>query len=185
MQISGRPSRPGLGAYDPCRDITPPTMIRLPDVRGKLQSSFTVTCSCFRLEIFVFDTSAFSEFPELFVHNACCATSARTRTPQTAVTPPGGSRQYSCLHWSCPSAGCTARDVHKRIRKFQKCGRVNVDEYLSQQATKCRKCALRRPSSPQEAKHRTRSDFTTGHIGAYYRSEGLPRILPPRALQAR
>ena len=81
--------------------------------------------------------------------------------------------RYSCLQWSSPSA-----DVHKRIRKFQKCGRVNVDEYLSQQATKCRKCALRRPSSPQEAKHRARSDFTTGHIGAYYRSEGLPRILP-------
>ena len=79
--------RPGLGAYEPCRDITPPTMIRLPDVRGKLQSSFTVTCSRFRLIIIVFDTSAFSEFPELFVHNACCATSARTRTPQTAVDP--------------------------------------------------------------------------------------------------
>ena len=85
MQILGRPGRPGLGAYEPCRDITPPTMIRLPDVRGKLQSSFTVTCSRFRLIIIVFDTSAFSEFPELFVHNACCATSARTRPLQTAV----------------------------------------------------------------------------------------------------
>ena len=39
-------------------------MIRLPDVRGKLQSSFTVTCSRFRLKIIVFDTSAFSEFPD-------------------------------------------------------------------------------------------------------------------------
>ena len=87
MQIVGRPSRPRLGAYEPCRDITPPTMIRLPDVRGKLQSSFTVTYSRLRPEIIVFDTSAFSEFPESFVHNlnACCATSTRTRTPQTAV----------------------------------------------------------------------------------------------------
>ena len=60
-------------------------MIRLPDVRGKLQCSINVSCSRFRPRIIVFDTSAFSEFPELFVHNACCATSARTRTPQTAV----------------------------------------------------------------------------------------------------
>ena len=85
MQILGRPSRPGLGAYEPCRDITPPTTVSLPDVQRELQSSFYVACSRFRPEIIVFDTSAFSEFPELFVHNACCATSARTRTPQTAV----------------------------------------------------------------------------------------------------
>ena len=87
MQILGRPGRPGLGAYEPCRDITPPTMIRLTDVRGKLQSSFTVTCSRFRPIIIVFDTSAFSGYPELFMHNACCtATSARTRPPNNFVT---------------------------------------------------------------------------------------------------
>ena len=72
----------------------------------------------------------------------------------------------------------------RKNRKFQKCGCVNVDGYLSQEATECRKCALGRPSSPGEAKYRTRSDFTTGHIGAYSRSEGLPGILPPRALRA-
>ena len=72
----------------------------------------------------------------------------------------------------------------RKNRKYQKCGHVNVDGYLSQEATECRKCALGRPSSPGEAKYRTRSDFTTGHIGAYSRSEGLPGILPPRALQA-
>ena len=45
----------------------------------------------------------------------------------------------------------------------------------------CRKCALRHSSSPEEAKHRMRSDFTTRYIGAYYRSEGLPGMLPLRA----
>ena len=81
---------------------------------------------------------------------------------------------YSCLQWSCPSAGCTARVVHQKIRKLQKCGRISVVEYLSQHDTECRKCALRRTSSPEEAKHGTRSDFMTGYIGAYYRSERPP-----------
>ena len=44
----------------------------------------------------------------------------------------------------------------RKNRKYQQCGRVNVDEYLSQEATECRKCALGRPSSPREAKYRTR-----------------------------
>ena len=85
MQTLGRPSRPGLGAYEPCRDITPSTMIRRHDVRGELQR-FIVACSRFKPELIVFDTSAFSGYPELFMHNACCATSARTRPPNNFVT---------------------------------------------------------------------------------------------------
>ena len=84
-------------------------------------------------------------------------------------------RTYSCLQWSSPIAGCTVRVVHQKIRKVQKCERVNVNEYLSQQDTECRKCALGRPSSPGEAKYRTRtSDFTTGHIGAYSSLKASP-----------
>ena len=91
MQILWRPSRPELGAYEPCCDITLPTTVPLPDVQGELQSSFTIAYSRFRLEIIVFDPSAFSEFPKLFMHNACCATSPRTQTPQTAYH----THQYS------------------------------------------------------------------------------------------
>ena len=82
-------------------------------------------------------------------------------------------RDYSCLQWSSPIAGCTARVVHQKIQKTQKCERVNVNGYLSQQDTECRKCALRCPSNPGE--HGIRSKLTTGHIGAYYRSERPPR----------
>ena len=71
----------------------------------------------------------------------------------------------------------------QKIWKFQKCGHANVDGYLSEEDTECKKCALGHPSNPGEAKHCMQSDFTTGHVGAYSRSEGLPGILPPRALQ--
>lgn len=84
LHDEGRRSRSGLGPYKRCRDTTSPTMICLPD-EGKHPSSLTATCSLCRPQLIVFDTSAFSHFPELLVHAACCATSVRTRPPQAAL----------------------------------------------------------------------------------------------------
>ena len=71
------------------------------------------------------------------------------------------------LHFSCKT--CSAQLER---------GHYSCLQCLSRE---CMKCALMHSSSPEEAKHCMRSDFTTRYIGAYYRSEGLPGILPLRA----
>ena len=60
------------------------------------------------------------------------------------------------LHFSCKT--CSAQLER---------GHYSCLQCLSRE---CRKCALRHSSSPEEAKHCMRSDFTTRYIGAYYKS---------------
>ena len=82
--IPGRPLRPVIGAYVPCREFTPYAMF--PRARGTPQSTFPAFCVLLRQVFIDIDTLTFLSFLNFLVHNACCATSDRRRPLQTAVS---------------------------------------------------------------------------------------------------